>query len=266
MGQWLMIEKPLKQDICCSLCLRVETMAFCSLLQLFFLFAGTENGSLFPFSAFLLVCGHREWLSVPFFSFSSCLRAQSTALCSLFQLFFLFVGTENGSLFPSSAFLLVCGHRERLSVPFFSFSSCLRAQRTALCSLFQLFFLFAGTENGSLFPSSAFLLVCGHRERLSVPFFSFSSCLWAQTMALCSLLQLFFLFAGTENGSLFSSSAFLLVCGHRERLSVPFFSFSSCLWAQTMALCSLFQLFFLFVGTDNGSLFPFSGIPASLCH
>ncbi|CAM5422707.1 hypothetical protein SAFG77S_07888 [Streptomyces afghaniensis] len=170
-----MIEKPLKQDICCSLCLRVETMAFCSLLQLFFLFAGTENGSLFPFSAFLLVCGHRERLSVPFFSFSSCLRAQRTALCSLFQLFFLFVGTENGSLFPSSAFLLVCGHRERLSVLFFSFSSCLRAQRTALCSLLQLFFLFVGTDNGSLFPFSAFLLVCGHRQWLSVPFFRYPS-------------------------------------------------------------------------------------------
>ena len=60
------------------------------------------------------------------------------------------------------------------SVTFSCFPSYFRSQRTLLCYLFPLFLLFSVTENASLLPFSAFPLVFGHRERLSVTFFLFS--------------------------------------------------------------------------------------------
>ncbi|CAI9390479.1 MULTISPECIES: hypothetical protein [Bacillaceae] len=165
---------------------------------------------------------------------------------------------ENFSPISQSFGSLCLGHSERFSVTFSCFFSCFRAQRTLLCYLFLLLLLLLGSENASLLPFSASSLAFGLRERFSITFFCFFSCFRAQRTLLCYLFLLLLLLSGSENASLLPFSAPSLAFGLRERFSVTFSCFFSCFWAQRTLLCYLFLLFLLLLGSENGSLLPFS--------
>ncbi|SLL37266.1 Uncharacterised protein [Mycobacteroides abscessus subsp. abscessus] len=245
-------------------CSRAQRTFLCYLFRLIFLFSGSENVSLLPLPAHFPALGLRERFSVTFSGSRSCSRAQRTFLCYLFRLTFLLSGSENVSLLPLLAHFSILGLREHFSVTFSGSFFYSRAQRTFLCYLFRLIFLFSGSENVSLLPFPAHFPVLGLRERFSVTFSGSRSCSRAQRTFLCYLFLLIFLLSGLENVSLLPFPAHVPALGLRERFSVTFSCSRSCSRAQRTFLCYLFLLSFLLLGSENVSLLPFPALVPAL--